>query len=523
MEYWLVRIGLILGSCVLGTACLGGDIGGAEGGTRLGSEASDSDVGNSLSALACPGASADVSASSGWQNVESSLPANGALRFEFKARPTVANLDGLVAIGAEHIDAVAKAAITVRFAEDGFVDAFDGTVYDSDVAYRYDPGVWYSVSVSADVETETYDVEIGPCGAPRQTLIENAAFQDDTNLSGQLSVWAVWSSQSAGLEVSTPAWIAAGDCVPSSCETLGQVCGQPNDGCGGRLNCGSCGNGELCSSGLCIDEPVSSSPAAAPFDGDYDHIVTLTGTQTGSSVVNTINGLGAGTVLVRPLDDSGASITGGMGIPRDDVTLYGLDLSGDFRFKDGTVIWGVHAEPAQFHAGSSDRWHIRDSLWSGGAGETPANGCVGNLYAQNFVGGDRDDPSVDWIIENSTFKNYVPTESGCGVDHSEALYMGARSSNGIIRNNVFANNANTAHIFFTWWGSGCTGYSPACSPDNICIEGNSFGQTWTGSAPPGAYFDISSREELPDSLGISIDPAQGASVAGASSWNRICP
>ena len=129
----------------------------------------------------------------------------------------------------------------------------------------------------------------------------------------------------------------------------------------------------------------------------------------------------------------------------------------------------------------------------------------------------------DWIIENSTFKNYVPTESGCGVDHSEALYMGARSSNGIIRNNVFANNANTAHIFFTWWGSGCTGYSPACSPDNICIEGNSFGQTWTGSAPPGAYFDISSREELPDSLGISIDPAQGASVAGASSWNRICP
>ena len=118
-----------------------------------------------VSALACPGASADVSASSGWRSVESSLPADGALRFEFKARPTAANLDGLVAIGAEDIDAVAKAAITVRFAEDGFVDAFDGTVYDSDVAYPYDPGVWYSVSVSADIETETYDVEIGPCGA----------------------------------------------------------------------------------------------------------------------------------------------------------------------------------------------------------------------------------------------------------------------------------------------------------------------------------------------------------------------
>ena len=283
--------------------------------------------------------------------------------------------------------------------------------------------------------------------------------------------------------------------------------------------------------GGCSDAQYSNAPArstadepsgAAPSDGDYDHVVTLTGTQSGSSVANTINALGAGTVLVRPLSGS-ATITGGMNIPRANVTLYGLDLTGDFGFNDGTVMWGVHAEPAQFDTGSSDNWHIRDSLWSGGAGETPANGCVGNVYAQNFMGGDGNDPSVGWIIENSTFENYVPTQGGCDVDHSEAFYIGARSTNGIIRNNVFTNNGNTAHIFFTWFGDGCTGYAPNCSPDNICVEGNSFGQTWTGVAPPGAYYDINSRVELPSSLDISIDPAQGASILGASEWSRACP
>ena len=223
-------------------------------------EASDPEIGNSASPLVCPEASADVSASSGWRSSEASLPADGALRFEFKARPTAADLNGLVAVGAQDIDAFTEAAIAVRFAEDGFVDARDGGIYDSDVSYPYDPGIWYSISVSADIQTETYDVEIGPCGEPQQKLIENASFRDDASVSEQLSGWAVWSSQSAALEVSTPSWIGSSECVPFTCETLGHVCGQPSDGCGGALSCGACGNGEICSSGTCIDESAPPPP-----------------------------------------------------------------------------------------------------------------------------------------------------------------------------------------------------------------------------------------------------------------------
>ena len=510
LEHQVVgRLGLILGICVLGTACMGGEIGdGAPGVARLGPDASDPEIGNNASALVCPGASADVSASNGWRGSEALVPADGALRFEFQARPTAANLDGLVAVGAEDIDDVAKAAITVRFADDGFVDAGDGAIYNSDVAFPYDSGVWYSVSVFVDIPTETYDVEIGRCGEPRKTLIENASFRDNANVRGQLSTWAVWSSKSAALEVSTPAWIASGGCVPSTCETLDQVCGQPSDGCGGTLNCGGCSTGALCSSGICIAQPVSPPPGAVPSDSDYDHVVTLTGTQTGSSVASMINAQGSGSVLVRPLDGSGATITGGMKVPRSDVTLYGLTLTGKFGFANGTVMWGVHAEPAMFDTGGADGWRIRDSLWSGGAGSTQRQGCSGNVYAQSFIG-----DSVNWIIDNSTFKNYVPSQALCSTEHSEALYIECGARQGTIRNTTFTNNGNTAHIFFTWWPN----QTQACYPDDICVEANTFNNTWD------AYYDIDSRAELPSSLGISIAPGQGASLNGSSSWIRDCP
>ena len=200
-------MGVLIGIFSSLNACAVGDIGGAPGDPRRGSAAEGVDPSNPFPVLQCPGASPDVAARDGWRSSNASAPTDGVLRFELKARPTAANLDGLVAVGAENIDDFDKAAITVRFADDGLVDVRDGVFYTSDMAYPYEPGVWYSIGIAADVETQTYDVEIGPCGEPRETLIEDAAFRDDTL---ELSTWAAWSSQTAALEVSTPAWMSCG-------------------------------------------------------------------------------------------------------------------------------------------------------------------------------------------------------------------------------------------------------------------------------------------------------------------------
>jgi hypothetical protein len=270
---------------------------------------------------------------------------------------------------------------------------------------------------------------------------------------------------------------------------------------------GDRGAGEICPEGNCIAHSIPPLPKAPP-DGGYDHVVRLTGTRTGSAVASMINPLGPGRVLVRSLDDSGATIVDGMKIPRRDVTFYGLNLKGVFRFADGTVMWGVKAEPAQFRAEGADGWRIRDSIWSGGAGSGSRQGCVGNVYAQNFIGS-----SANWIIENSTLKNYVPTQGGCSTDHSEALYIMARAKGGTVRNNTFTNNGNTGHIFFTWWETN----SPSAYPNDICVEGNTF-----GSRINDAY-DIQARSELSSSLNISIDPSQGAATNAPSNWIRACP
>ena len=262
---------MTLGLCSFGLACVGGEITDSTGvgSSRFGPDGSETGTGTDTSdpsapegdsPLVCADASADVSASSGWQSSEVPQPASGVLQFELKARPTAAALDGVVAVGSERIEAFNEAAILVRFAEDGFVDARNGAIYDSDVSYPYDPGVWYDITVTADIQTKTYDVDIGRCGQPKQTLIEDASFRDDVSVTDQLSGWAVWSSQSAALEVSTPAWTESGGCVPATCETLGHTCGQPSDGCGGVLSCGGCNAGQACSSGTCVDASAPPPP-----------------------------------------------------------------------------------------------------------------------------------------------------------------------------------------------------------------------------------------------------------------------
>ena len=140
---------------------------------------------------ACAARTPDVSTSDGWRSTQASQPAFGSLRFKLMARPAFANLDGMVAIGGQDIEDFPDAAIAVRFAEDGHIDARDGSSYGSDASFAYDPGVWYSIVVTADVDAQTYDVEVGRCGESPEILIRGAAFRPDASVADQLTAWAV--------------------------------------------------------------------------------------------------------------------------------------------------------------------------------------------------------------------------------------------------------------------------------------------------------------------------------------------
>ena len=247
------RLGFFLGFSVLTSACGVGEIGDAAGTSRL-------DPASGAAALTCPGVSVDLSASNGWQSKQASQSAADSLYFEVMARPTDANVDALVAVGAQDIHDLSDAAITVRFSETGIVDAMDDTEYNSGGLFEYKPGIWYNIAISADVASGTYDVGVGPCGEKRKTVIHGARFRSGANVYDGLRNSGVWSSRTTGIQLSTPTWMTSGACAPATCQGLAAECGQPSDGCNGTLNCGVCGGGQLCSSGVCVDAPVSVPP-----------------------------------------------------------------------------------------------------------------------------------------------------------------------------------------------------------------------------------------------------------------------
>lgn len=49
----------------------------------------------------------------------------------------------------------------------------------------------------------------------------------------------------------------SGACVPKTCATVGAVCGTIANGCGGLLDCGHCGTGDVCAANACFTPPCT--------------------------------------------------------------------------------------------------------------------------------------------------------------------------------------------------------------------------------------------------------------------------
>lgn len=62
-------------------------------------------------------------------------------------------------------------------------------------------------------------------------------------------------------------------CIPKTCSSLGVECGTASNSCGVTLDCGSCGSGQTCSSGICV---TTTTPGGTGVGGGGGTIVTTT-------------------------------------------------------------------------------------------------------------------------------------------------------------------------------------------------------------------------------------------------------
>jgi hypothetical protein len=508
----------LLTTIALVSACGVGEIGGSAGAARGGPEpgASDGDVELSPEAAAefredgapgvtepsdpgktndsvppaCPSATSDVSANDGWRSTQTSQAAFDTLRFEFMARPAVANLNGLVAVGGQDIDEFTDAAISVRFAGSGFIDARDGSSYDGDVFIGYDPGVWYSIVISADIVAQTYDVEVARCGEPRQTLITGAAFRSDASVSDRLTTWAVWSSQSAGLELSTPAWVASGICAPATCQSLGSERGEPSDGCGGSLVCGSCGGDQVCMSGMCVDEPVTVPPPtpAPPPPGDGGR---PTAANTGPS--GTLSPYAGPSTITQDGAIYENFTSSGIKIDADNVTLrnfritgtswYGVDIEAGHSgilIEDGeitgTMSAGVHGVGF-----TARRLHIHDTdsdamKPQGRGGPTLIESCF--IERLGWDSTKPDGIQIDQPTDGVTFRYnniWMPIPGSSSWPGSPYASNAAAIHGNTLSNIVYESN---------WLNGGQ--FTVYCSVGGISVRNNRFGRDYNYGVQKGS-------------------------------------
>lgn len=191
---------------------------------------------------------------------------------------------------------------------------------------------------------------------------------------------------------------------------------------------------------------------------------------------------------------SGYHVTGSVDVNAKNVTIDNCAFDGDVTFNPGSSGSAMRNSSSMgFNIFGADNITI-DSDTFDGKGKRANN----NIYDQ--PAGNTPD---NWVIRNSSFTNfYVAGNTG---SHSEALFIGY-SSNGLVENNVFRNNGNTGHIFFTWWGTAA--YQGASisqtTPHDICVRGNTFSND---NSVIFHYYDINIRGEInPTTSNLRVDP-----------------
>ena len=263
-----------------------GGAGGAAGAGGAGGVAGSAGAGGAGGAPACD-FTPTYSASNGWYSPTTSVTAaTDEVSFSFYARANASSQGAVVAFGpSATIAQFSDAAILIQFSTAGTIQVRDGANYCGETSscdapntagIPYTAGNWYHFVGIANLTTDTYTVSVENCDDGLVAIKTDAAFRSDSCSSGDcttLGYHTAWSSQAAAVDVYGVIW-TPGDCVATeTCITEGYECGTPLDDCGVPLaSCGTCTGPDVCfpaADGMCCTPGLQAAICAAP-DPDYE-------------------------------------------------------------------------------------------------------------------------------------------------------------------------------------------------------------------------------------------------------------
>ena len=118
-------------------------------------------------------------------------PQTTAFVAQWDMTPNENLMNGVVGLSPSPAGAYGELAIIVRFNDQGFIDARNGSSYTATNAVPYAKDIVYQVRTEVDLNTNTYDVYVTSEGGEEQTVAENFAFRTEQAEATELSYYNI--------------------------------------------------------------------------------------------------------------------------------------------------------------------------------------------------------------------------------------------------------------------------------------------------------------------------------------------
>ena len=118
-------------------------------------------------------------------------PQTTAFVAQWDMTPNENLMNGVVGLSPSPAGAYGELAIIVRFNDQGFIDARNGSTYTATNAVPYAKDAVYQLRTEVDLNTNTYDVYVTPEGGQEQTVAENFAFRTEQASATELGYYNI--------------------------------------------------------------------------------------------------------------------------------------------------------------------------------------------------------------------------------------------------------------------------------------------------------------------------------------------
>jgi hypothetical protein len=134
----------------------------------------------------------ELTGSSSFQSVALPPRSAGTFVVECDARPLSRPMDGVIGLGSAPASSFSQLATTVRFNNQGRIDARSGSTY-APSTVTYTAGVTYRVRMTVNMTSRTYDVTVTPAGGAAMTVGAGLAFRTEQSSVAELAALSLWA------------------------------------------------------------------------------------------------------------------------------------------------------------------------------------------------------------------------------------------------------------------------------------------------------------------------------------------